>query len=46
MNDLADNSKYAKGKKELAEKFKKQQGITDDPLNLKPVFVDLFKEGM
>jgi arylsulfatase A-like enzyme len=42
MNDLADNAKYAKVKNELVEKFKKQQDIMDDPLDLKPIFPDLF----
>jgi arylsulfatase A-like enzyme len=42
MNDLADNLKYAKVKSELVEKFKQQQDIMDDPLDLKPFFPDLF----
>jgi arylsulfatase A-like enzyme len=42
MNDLADNPKYVKVKSELVEKFKKQQDIMDDPLDLKPIFPDLF----
>ena len=42
MNDLADNKEYAKVKKELVERLKKQQEIMDDPLDLHPFFPELF----
>lgn len=42
MIDLADNKDYSDVKKELIEKFKKQQQIMDDPLDLHPVFPELF----
>ena len=42
MNDLTDIAEYAKVKNELIERFKKQQKIMDDPLDLHPVFPELF----
>ncbi|NQU52591.1 MAG: sulfatase-like hydrolase/transferase [Bacteroidetes bacterium] len=42
MNDLADNAEYAKVKTELITKFKRQQQIMDDPLDLHPIFPELF----
>ncbi|MCF6334002.1 MAG: sulfatase-like hydrolase/transferase [Draconibacterium sp.] len=42
MNDLDGNAEYANVKKELIEKFKKQQEIMDDQLDLHPFFPDLF----
>jgi len=42
MNNLADNVNYSEVKNELIEKFKKQQKIMDDPLDLHPFFPDLF----
>jgi arylsulfatase A-like enzyme len=42
MNDLTDNASYNGVKKELIEKFKKQQQIMDDPLDLHPIFPELF----
>lgn len=42
MNDLANNANFTEVKKELIEKFKKQQQVMDDPLDLHPVFPELF----
>lgn len=42
MNDLADNADFSKVKAELIEKFKKQQELMGDPLDLHPVFPELF----
>lgn len=43
MNDLADNKEYSEVKKELVERFKKQQQIMDDQLDLHPFFPDLLE---
>jgi len=42
MNDLADAAEYANVKIELIEKFKKQQKMMEDPLDLHPFFPELF----
>ena len=42
MVDLADNQEYAKVKMELVKRFKKQQQIMDDQLDLHPYFPELF----
>jgi arylsulfatase A-like enzyme len=42
MNDLADNASYEAVKNELFEKFKDQQQIMHDPLDLQPIFPELF----
>lgn len=42
MIDLADNTEYASVKSELIDKFKNQQEIMDDPLDLHPFFPDIF----
>jgi len=42
MNDLADNKEYAQVKSELVDKFKNQQKIMDDPLDLHPIFPEVF----
>ncbi len=42
MNDLAGNSEYENVKSDLVERFKKQQEIMDDELDLHPFFPELF----
>ena len=42
VNDLADNAEYTKVKKELVERFIKQQEIMGDQLDLHPIFPELF----
>ena len=42
MNDLADNSDYAEVKQKLIERFKNQQKIMEDQLDLHPFFPELF----
>jgi arylsulfatase A-like enzyme len=42
MIDLAENEDYKSIKSDLIEKFKQQQIIMDDPLDLHPYFPDLF----
>jgi len=42
MNDLTDDTSYDSVKKELIEKFKKQQELMEDPLDLHEYFPDLF----
>jgi arylsulfatase A-like enzyme len=42
INDLADNPEFKMVKKELAERLKKQQQLMDDPLDLHPIFPELF----
>lgn len=42
MFDLAENSDYSAIKMEFIEKFKKQQKLMDDPLDLHPFFPELF----
>ena len=42
MNDLTDNKDYADVKIALVKKFKNQQIIMDDPLDLHPIFPELF----
>jgi len=42
MNDLAEDASYESVKKDLIEKFKKQQKIMNDPLDLHPFFPEIF----
>jgi len=42
MNDLTDNPEFTKIKMELIERFKNQQKIMDDQLDLHPFFPELF----
>ena len=42
MNDLADDPNYSAIKTELIGKFKQQQALMSDPLDLSTVFPQLF----
>jgi arylsulfatase A-like enzyme len=42
INDLAEDTSYETVKKDLIEKFKKQQKLMSDPLDLHPIFPNLF----